>query len=192
MHVHWQKPLLFILLLTPFLFLLKDILLGNLIDPIEEITDPTGQWSIRFLLLTLAITPLNKILPFPLIKYRRMVGVFCFFYVCLHFTIWLISQNFNLQFILEDVVERYYITIGFVAFLLLCLLAATSTNKMVRRLGRKWKKLHKSIYLITVLAITHFYLQAKSIKDLEPLIYTIIAVILLGLRVKWTKFKFNK
>ncbi|MBE8190032.1 MAG: sulfoxide reductase heme-binding subunit YedZ [Candidatus Thioglobus sp.] len=188
MSISWQKPLLFILLLAPFLQLLFDIFAGNLIDPIEEITNPTGQWAFRFLLLSLLITPLNKITPFSIIKYRRMIGVFCFFYASLHLSIFLIDQQFSLEYILEDVVKRPYITIGFSGFILLFLLAATSTNKMVKRLGKRWKKLHKMIYLIAILATVHFYWQAKSATDIEPLIYAIITLLLLGFRVNWKKW----
>ena len=187
--VHWQKPLLFVLLASPFLLLLSDVLSGYVIDPIEEITTPTGQWALRFLLLTLAITPLNKLLPFSIIKYRRMIGVFSFFYACLHFSIWLIDRGFDINDILADIIKRPYITIGFSAFVLLSLLAITSTNSMVRRLGKRWKKLHKLIYLIAVLVSVHYYWQAKSDMDIEPMIYGAIALILLGFRVKWPRLR---
>ncbi len=187
MVIPWQKPLLFILLLTPFLLLLSDALLGNLIDPIEEITNPTGQWALRFLLLSLLITPLNKILPFSLIKYRRMISVFSFFYACLHLSIYLIDQNFELQLVLVDVMKRPYITVGFSAFILLFLLTITSTNKMVRCLGGRWKKLHRLIYLIIILVIVHFYWQVKSSTDIEPMIYGLIALLLLGFRINWKR-----
>ena len=183
--IPWQKPILFVLLLSPFSVLVIDIFLDNLIDPIEEMTTFTGQWALRFLLLTLAITPLNKFLPFSIIKYRRMIGVFSFFYACLHFGIWLIDQEFALQIITQDIIKRPYITIGFSAFLLLFLLAITSTNRMMRLLGKRWKKLHKSIYVIIVLVVVHFYWQAKSDMDIEPMIYAAIALALLGFRVNW-------
>ncbi|KAA0454974.1 MAG: sulfoxide reductase heme-binding subunit YedZ, partial [Candidatus Thioglobus sp.] len=183
MTISWQKPLLFLLLLMPFMQLLFDVLMGNLIDPIEEITNPTGLWALRLLLLSLLITPLNKILPFSIIKYRRMIGVFSFFYACLHLGIFLIDQQFNPEFIAEDIIKRPYITIGFSTFIILFLLAITSTNKMVRWLGKRWKKLHKFIYLATILAVVHFYWQVKSIADIEPLIYTLIALILLSFRL---------
>lgn len=188
MRLSWQKPLLFLLLLTPFSWLLFDVLAGNLIDPIEEITNPTGQWALRFLLLSLLITPLNKILPFSIIKYRRMIGVFSFFYACLHLSIFLIDQQFNAEFIVEDIIKRPYITIGFSAFIILFLLAITSTNKMVRRLGKGWKKLHKFIYLVAILVIVHFYWQAKSALDIEPMVYALIALLLLSFRVDWKKW----
>ncbi len=189
MTISWQKPLLFLLLLMPFMQLLFDVLMGNLIDPIEESTNPTGLWALRLLLLSLLITPLNKILPFSIIKYRRMIGVFSFFYACLHLGIFLIDQQFNPEFIAEDIIKRPYITIGFSTFIILFLLAITSTNKMVRWLGKRWKKLHKFIYLATILAVVHFYWQVKSIADIEPLIYTLIALILLSFRLNWSKMK---
>lgn len=180
--------MLFIALSTPFLLLLFDVLSDNLIDPIEEITNPTGQWAMRFLLLSLAIAPLNKILPFSIVKYRRMIGVFSFFYACLHLSIFLIDQQFTFEYILEDIIKRPYITIGFSAFILLFLLAITSTNSMIRRLGRRWKKLHKSIYLISILVVVHFYWQAKSALDIEPMIYALITLFLLSFRVDWKKW----
>ncbi|BAS68127.1 MAG: sulfoxide reductase heme-binding subunit YedZ [Gammaproteobacteria bacterium] len=188
MNTFWQKPLLFVVLASPFIWLVTEVLSGNLIDPIEEITNPTGQWALRFLLLSLLITPLNKILPFSIVKFRRMIGVFSFFYACMHLGIFLIDQQFSLTFILEDVTKRPYIAIGFSAFLLLFLLAITSTNKMIRRLGRRWKQLHKFIYLIAILVILHFYWQVKSMADIEPLIYTIITLFLLSFRVEWKKW----
>jgi sulfoxide reductase heme-binding subunit YedZ len=187
MKIHWQKPLLFMLLLSPFLTLVFEVLMGYLIDPIEEITNPTGLWALRFLLLSLMISPLNKITPFSLIKYRRMIGVFSFFYACLHLSIYLIDQSFTWQFILDDIIKRPYVSIGFSAFLLLFLLAATSTHKMVRRLGKIWKKLHRFIYLIAALVVVHFYWQAKSSMDIEPMIYAFLTLLLLGLRVNWKK-----
>jgi len=187
--IPWQKPILFVLLLSPFALLVVDIFLDNLIDSVEEITTFTGQWALRFLLLTLAISPLNKFLPFSIIKYRRMIGVFSFFYAFMHFTIWLIDQEFAVQIIIQDIIKRPYITVGFSALLLLFLLAITSTNKMMRLLGRHWKKLHKSIYLIIVLVVVHFYWQAKSDMDIEPMIYAAIALVLLAFRINWTWFK---
>ncbi|CAB5503709.1 hypothetical protein THERMOT_1838 [Bathymodiolus thermophilus thioautotrophic gill symbiont] len=188
MNFSWQKPVLFVLLLSPFLVLVADVFLGHLIDPVEEITNPTGQWAFRFLLLSLLVTPLNQILPFSIIKYRRMIGVFSFFYACLHLGIFLISQEFSGALIVEDIVKRPYVTIGFLAFILLFLLAITSTNKMMQRLGKRWKKLHKSIYLIAILIAIHFYWQAKSSMDIEPMIYTLIVLLLLSFRVDWKKW----
>ncbi len=158
--------------------------MGNMIDPIEEITNPTGQWAIRFLLVTLSITPLVYFTKQRyLMKFRRMLGLFVFFYACLHFSIYLIDQQFTPSLILEDITDRTYITIGFSAFLLLIPMAFTSTKGWIKRLGRKWKKLHKSIYVIGILACIHFYWQSKSDMALQPFIYAGILVILLGFRL---------
>ncbi len=179
-----MKVVLFILLSLPFGFLTWDVFFDNLIDPIEEITNPTGQWALRFLLLTLLITPLSRITGYSLIKFRRMTGVFAFFYATLHLSIFLIDQQFNIEYILEDIMERPYITVGFSAFIFLFLLAITSNNFSIRKLKKRWKKLHKLVYLITVLVIVHFYWQVKSWMDIDPFIYTVIAIILLGYRLK--------
>lgn len=179
-----MKIVLFILLSLPFDFLLWDVFAGNLIDPIEEITNPTGQWAMRFLLLTLAITPFSKITGLSLIKYRRMVGLASFFYAVLHLSIFLIDQQFNASYILEEIFKRPYITIGFIAFILLFLLAITSNNFSIRKLKQRWKKLHKLVYLIAVLVIVHFYWQVKSWMDIEPLVYAIITILLLSYRLK--------
>lgn len=179
-----MKIILFILLSLPFDFLLWDVFAGNLIDPIEEITNPTGQWAMRFLLLTLAITPFSKITGLSLIKYRRMVGLASFFYAVLHLSIFLIDQQFNASYILEEIIKRPYITIGFISFILLFLLAITSNNFSIRKLKQRWKKLHKLVYLIAVLVIVHFYWQVKSWMDIEPLVYAIITILLLSYRLK--------
>lgn len=103
-------------------------------------------------------------------------------------SIYLIDQNFEFQLVLADVMKQSYTAIGFSAFILLFLLAITSTNKMVRRLGKRWKKLHKSIYLIIILVIVHFYWQVKSSMDIEPIIYGLIALLLLGFRINWKRW----
>ena len=177
--------LLFLLCLIPFLGLTYDAVMGNIIDPIEEITNPTGQWALRFLLITLAITPLVKLTKKSyLMRFRRMLGLFTFFYALLHLSIWLIDQSFDLNIILEDVIERTYITLGFTAFILLMPLALTSTNGWIKRLGgKRWKKLHKAIYAIGILACIHFYWQSKSDAALEPLVYIGILTMLLGFRL---------
>lgn len=103
-------------------------------------------------------------------------------------SIYLIDQNFEVQLILADVMKRPYTTVGFSAFILLFLLTITSTNKMVQRLDKRWKKLHQSIYLIIILVIVHFYWQAKSSMDIEPMIYGLIALLLLGFRINWKRW----
>ena len=181
-----SKPIVFVLCLVPITLLVVDILTGNIsADPIEDITNVTGQWGIRLLLITLAITPLRSITGInQLILLRRMLGVFCFFYILLHFLTWLVIDNFfDIQRMFEDIVERYYILFGSAAFAMLIPLAATSTNRMVKWLGAKrWLKLHKLVYLIGILGVVHFYLQVKA--DItQPVIYAAILAFLLGFRV---------
>ena len=181
-----SKPIVFVLCLVPITLLVVDILTGNIsADPIEDITNVTGQWGIRLLLVTLAITPLRSITGInQLILLRRMLGVFCFFYILLHFLTWLVIDNFfDIQRMFEDIVERYYILFGSAAFAMLIPLAATSTNRMVKWLGAKrWLKLHKLVYLIGILGVVHFYLQVKA--DItQPVIYGAILAFLLGFRV---------
>lgn len=182
------KIFVFILCSTPFLLLVFAATTGQMIDPIEEITNPTGQWALRFLFITLSVTPFIHFTKQRwLIKFRRMLGLFVLFYAFLHISIYLIDQSFSLDLVLEDIIDRTYITLGFSAFVLLIPLAITSTKGWIRRLGRKWKKIHSLIYVIGILACIHFYWQSKSDADLEPFIYAIILFILLSFRVykKW-------
>ena len=181
-----SKPIVFVLCLVPITLLVVSIVTGNIsADPIEDITNVTGQWGIRLLLITLAITPLRSITGInQLILLRRMLGVFCFFYILLHFLTWLVIDNFfDIQRMIEDIIERYYILFGSAAFAMLIPLAATSTNRMVKWLGAKrWLKLHKLVYLIGILGVVHFYLQVKA--DItQPVIYGAILAFLLGFRV---------
>jgi len=182
---HWIKPTLFILALVPFAGLLWDAYTDALgAEPIELITHRTGDWILRFLLLTLTITPLRRISGWnELVRLRRMLGLFAFFYACLHFlTYFVLDQGLDLTFILEDVIEHKYVFVGFASFLLLIPLAATSTNAMVRRLGgRRWQRLHRLIYLIAIGGVVHFYWLVKS--DIrEPLVYASLLAVLLGYR----------
>ena len=191
--IKWAKPILFVLLGIPAASLVFNILTGNIsADPIDDLTHVTGEWGLRLLLLTLAITPLRNLTGInQLIMLRRMLGVYAFFYVVLHFLTWFVIDNyFDFQRIIEDIIERYYILLGFLAFVLMIPLAATSTNKMVRRLGSKrWIKLHKLVYPLSILGVVHFYLQVKA--DItEPVIYGTILAILLIYRI-W-KNKQNK
>lgn len=182
------KPAVFLLCLVPLASLVlrafefRGTHLGT--NPIETIQDTLGQWGLRLLLITLAITPLRDWFNAPwLVMLRRMLGVFAFCYVLLHFLTWLIlDQGMYWSGILVDISKRPFITIGFLALLLLIPLAATSTNSMMRRLGKRWKTLHQLIYVIVLLGIWHYYWQVKA--DIrEPLIYLCIAVMLLGWRV---------
>jgi sulfoxide reductase heme-binding subunit YedZ len=153
-------------------------------NPIEELIHRLGKWGLNFLLITLAVTPLRKWTGLNwLLRFRRMLGLFAFFYVLLHFLTYAgLDQRFDIQVIVEDIVERPYITIGASALLLLLPLAVTSTNGMMRRLGRRWQKLHRLVYVIAGLGVWHFYWQVK--KDiLEPSIYIFILAVLLGYRL---------
>lgn len=183
--IPYLKAIIFLLCLLPLFLLVNSALSGDIIDPIEEITNPTGRWALRFLLITLTISPLAKMTKLGyLIRLRRMLGLFVFFYAVLHFSIWLIDQQFSLMIILEDIVKRSYITLGFLAFLLLIPLAITSTNGWVKRLGgRGWRKLHRLVYLIAILACVHFYWQSKSDMAYEPFVYAIILSVLLAYRL---------
>jgi len=155
-------------------------------NPIEFITRSTGTWTLVGLLATLSVTPLRQLSGRAgLMRYRRMLGLFTFFYACLHFVtyIWL-DQFFDPAAIARDIVKRPFITVGFTALVLLIPLALTSTQAMMRRLGRRWQLLHRLIYPIAVLGIIHYLWLVK--KDLtDPLIYGGILVLLLALRLSW-------
>jgi sulfoxide reductase heme-binding subunit YedZ len=157
-------------------------------NPIEELIHRLGKWGLNFLLITLAVTPLRRLTGKSwLLRFRRMLGLFAFFYLLLHFLTYAgLDQRFDLPVIFEDVVERPFITIGFTAFVLLIPLAVTSTNAMMKRLGRRWQKLHRLVYVIAILGVVHFYWQVK-LDTLEPLIYAAILAVLLGYRLKGIK-----
>lgn len=179
------KPVVFVLSLLP-LALLIEALLANALgpNPVETVLHTTGDWALRFLLITLAMTPLRRLSGQGVwLRLRRMFGLFCFFYASLHFLTWLgLDREFVWSGVVEDVIKRPYITLGFLAFILLIPLAATSTKGMMRRLGAVWRKLHRLIYLIGVLAVAHFLWLVKA--DLvEPLLYGAILVALLLARL---------
>jgi len=186
------KVLLFLLCLVPLAKLAMETFgvagmsLGA--NPVEELIHRFGIWGLNFLLITLAVTPLRRLTGKGwLLRFRRMLGLFAFFYVLMHFLTYAgLDQHFDLPLIFEDIAERPFITIGFTAFLLLIPLAATSTNAMMKRLGRRWQKLHRLVYLIAILGVVHFYWQVK-LDTLEPLIYAAILAVLLGYRLKGRK-----
>jgi sulfoxide reductase heme-binding subunit YedZ len=157
-------------------------------NPAEFITRSTGDWALRFLLLTLAVTPARKLLGWQwLIAFRRMLGLFAFFYVVMHFSSYVSFDNlFDVGDIVKDIGQRPFITVGFLSLLLLIPLAATSTNGMVKRIGtRRWLTLHRLIYVIGPLAVLHFWWMVK--RDLtEPIIYALILALLLGYRL-WSR-----
>ena len=182
------KPLVFIACLAPLGWLICGALgwfgvsLGP--DPVKELEHECGKTALNLLLLTLAVTPVRELTSQPqLLRLRRMLGLFVFFYVVLHFTIYLVLDlELNFATLGADIAKRPYITIGFTALLLLIPLAVTSTNGMMRRLGRRWQTLHRLVYLIAVLGVWHFYWQVK--RDVrEPLLYAGMLAILLGYRV---------
>jgi sulfoxide reductase heme-binding subunit YedZ len=182
---------LFLLALAPFarlvLFAFTERLGAN---PIEFITRNTGDWTLYFLCITLAVTPLRRLTKWNwLIKLRRMLGLFAFFYVALHFTTFLwFDHFFDLDEMLKDVFKRPFITVGFAAFLLLIPLAATSSNAIVRRLGgRRWHQLHRAIYFIAPLGILHFWWMKAGKHDFaQPILFGTIVALLLLLRVYWS------
>jgi len=186
------KALVFLLCLVPLAKLALEIFgvagmsLGA--NPIEELIHRLGIWGLNFLLITLAVTPLRRLTGKSwLLRFRRMLGLFAFFYVLMHFLTYAgLDQRFDLSVIFEDIAERPFITVGFTAFLLLIPLAATSTNAMMKRLGRRWQKLHRLVYVSAILGVVHFYWQVK-LDTLEALVYAAILAVLLGYRLKGRK-----
>lgn len=185
------KPIVFILALLPLVFLVFGAIEEDLgANPIETVTDVTGNWALRFLLITLAITPLRKITGIgELLRFRRMLGLFAFFYVTLHLLTWVwLDQEFYWQDMVEDIVDRPYITVGFLAWILLVPLAITSTRGMIRRLGKRWSQLHKLSYLIAPLGVLHYLWLVKA-DLLLPVIYGGALILLLLYRVDWSKHR---
>ncbi len=186
------KAATFVVCLAPLGLLIWRGFTGGLTaNPIEFITHTTGWWTLAFLMITLAVTPLRRLLDMPwLLRLRRMLGLYAFFYASLHFLTWLVvDQFFDWQAIVKDIAKRPYITVGFSAFFLLLPLAATSTNAMVRRLGAaRWQSLHRLVYVIAILGVVHFWWLVK--KDIrEPALFAMILTVLLGARlvVMWRK-----
>ena len=182
----WAKVAVFALASWPFLFIVWRTVRQDLTaNPVEFYQHQTGDWTLRFLIFTLCITPFRKIFNLPeLIRFRRMLGLFAFFYVCLHFITYLgPDQNFDVTGMLKDVVKRPFITVGFAAFLLLIPLAITSTAGWIRRLGgKRWQALHRAIYGAAVLGVIHYYWLVKS--DIrKPVFYGALVVILLAWRL---------
>lgn len=182
----WTKAAVFLVCLLPLGSLGWSALHNGLTaNPIEFITHATGDWTLRFLLITLSVTPLRKILALPdLIRFRRMFGLFAFFYGCLHFTtyIWL-DKFFDLAEMWKDISKRPYITLGFSAFVLLIPLAVTSTAGWIRRLGgRRWQLLHRAIYISAVAGVIHYYWLVKS-AVIRPLAYAAILAVLFAWRL---------
>lgn len=186
------RAVLFVVCLMPFGLLVWRGFTGGLTaNPIEFITHTLGWWTLTFLMVTLSVTPLRRMLDMPwLLRLRRMLGLYAFFYASLHFLTWLVvDQFFDWQAILKDIVKRPYITVGFTAFVFLVPLAATSTNALVRRLGAaRWQMLHRLVYVIATLGVVHYWWLVK--KDIrEPAIFAIVLAVLLGARLVYAWHK---
>ena len=190
--VRLVKPSIFFMALIPFIWLLLKVFQNDLgPDPAQALSIETGEWTLRFLLLTLAITPFRQIFRMAEIaRLRRMIGLFTFFYASIHFLSWMaFILGFRWLAIAEELVERPYITVGFLAYVILFLLGVTSTNSMVRRLGKNWKRLHKFVYAASILAIVHLLWILRT-DVTEAVIYGVLLAILLGYRI-FRKLKFN-
>jgi sulfoxide reductase heme-binding subunit YedZ len=182
-----EKPALFLLALSPALWLTFRAFTGRLgANPVEDLLLTTGLWAFRFLLISLAITPLRRLTGWNrVIRFRRMLGLFAFFYATAHLGIYLVlDQGLEFKFILADVAKRRFITAGMVAFLLLVPLAITSTRGWIRRLGRHWQTLHRLVYFSAAAAALHFIWKVKVVIG-EPVYYAVILALLLGFRLVW-------
>jgi methionine sulfoxide reductase heme-binding subunit len=179
------KVCVFLLCLTPFAWLVTRTLTGRLgINPVEDLELTTGIWTLRFLVLTLAVTPFRRLTGWNrVVQYRRMLGLFTFFYACVHFAVYIgVDQFFAWDFIVKDVVKRPFITMGFTAFVLMIPLALTSTKGWIRRLGRKWQMLHRLIYISGVCAAIHYLWKVKVMIG-SPVYYAAVIGVLLAFRV---------
>ncbi|WP_332853270.1 sulfite oxidase heme-binding subunit YedZ [Duganella sp. S19_KUP01_CR8] len=187
------KAAIFLLALVPLARMVYLTLTGQLVEPLEFITRGTGDWTLYFLCFTLAVTPLRRISKWNwLIKLRRMLGLYMFFYGFLHFMTFLwFDHFFDVQEMWKDVLKRPFITVGFIAFVLLIPLAATSTNAMVKRLGgKRWQWLHRLVYVIAPLAILHFWwMKAGKHNFTQPIFFGVILGSLLLMRIYWARSK---
>jgi methionine sulfoxide reductase heme-binding subunit len=185
----WLKPAVFLVCLVPLAQLAYGFYTDNLTaNPIEYITRFTGSWALIILITSLAVTPLRRITGWnALIRFRRMLGLFAFFYAALHFATYMfLDLFFDFSAIAKDIIKRPYITVGFTAFVLMIPLAITSTTAMIRRLGKRWQQLHYLVYVVAILGVVHFYWLVKA--DIRrPVQYGAVLGLLLGYRVvfKW-------
>ena len=192
-----SKTLIFLLSLSPlgwlFFSIYSDTFLGTKImtaNPIQKLDRELGDWALIFIILTLSVRPLAQILNFSgLITYRRMLGLFAFFYVCLHVLSYIIlNLQLNFNALLQDIIKRNFITVGIIAFICMTPLAVTSTKSMIKRIGgRRWKRLHFLIYPIVLLAVWHFFMMVRADFS-RPLVYLTIIMVLLFYRL-WSRFK---
>jgi sulfoxide reductase heme-binding subunit YedZ len=188
--VAWLKVAVFIAALLPLARIVWLTVSGALVEPLQYITWGTGDWTLYFLCMTLAVTPLRRLAKWNwVLKLRRMIGLFAFFYAFLHFSAFFwFDHFFDLAEMWKDVLKRPFITVGFAAFVLLIPLAVTSTNGMIRRLGgKRWLWLHRLIYVVAPLGILHFWWMKAGKHDLaKPLLFACIVGVLLALRVYWS------
>ncbi len=189
-----SKPILFLLFLFPSIIWVYQFITGNLgVNPIERLMDEFGLMALRLIILTLMISTLANIRQLKsIVVCRRMIGLFAFYYVCLHFSTYIFLDHFfDIEFIIKDIIKRPFITFGFISFLCLIPLAFTSTNKMIKRLSYKlWKKIHYLIYPAAILSSFHFYVLVRADKT-EPMIYMGVIVLLLLERMT-KKFIFRR
>tara|TARA_Y100001960_G_C14317736_1_gene653842 strand:- start:111 stop:689 length:579 start_codon:yes stop_codon:yes gene_type:complete len=191
--IKYFKPVVFVLSTIPFVLIVYKIFYNKLgPEPVKEITHFTGEWTLIFICLTLAMSPLKRFTNFNFwIKIRRMLGLFVFFYASLHLLTYVgIDYRFSLQPIFDDVVKKKYIFVGFAAWILLIPLTITSSQKMMFLLKQNWKKLHRLIYVIAILGSLHFIWLSKTIY-FKPLIYFVLITVLLVLRINFKRI-FNK
>jgi methionine sulfoxide reductase heme-binding subunit len=190
----WIKVPVFLLCLLPAGLLVRGMLSGDLgVNPAETIQLQTGRWALKFLLISLAITPIRRLTGWNIvIQYRRMFGLFAFFYATQHvLAYWSFDLGFSLSAMAGDVWKRPFITMGFAAFLLLMPLALTSTKGWIRRLGKKWTQLHRLVYIAAVCAVIHFAWKVKVFTG-DPVVYTVVLTILLGFRIIWPLIQSGK
>ncbi|MCK5898527.1 MAG: sulfoxide reductase heme-binding subunit YedZ [Methylococcales bacterium] len=185
--VFWQglKILVFIISLVPVSLLLYDAFTDQLgANPIETLHFRLGDWALRFLCLGLAITPIKKMTGIKeLVRFKRLLGLYAFFYASLHFLVYIcLDLSFSMDQLMDEIPKSPYIIVGLITYSLLIPLALTSTKKMQKRLGQKWRRLHRLVYLIAILAVVH-YLWLTKIDITEPLIYMGVIGVLLGFRM---------
>jgi sulfoxide reductase heme-binding subunit YedZ len=183
------KAAVFVLALLPFLRMAYLVAIGQPVDPVAFLTHGSGDWALYLLCATLCATPLRRFTGMNwVIRLRRMLGLYAFFYACVHFLtfVWF-EHDFDVAAIWKDVLKHPYVTVGFAAFVLLIPLAATSTQGMIRRLGRNWTRLHRLIYLIAPLAIVHlWWIRSAKHNFQQPITWGLVVAVLLGLRVYWS------
>ena len=178
---------IYLMLMLPSFYYFYIAATGTLsIEPIKALEHKLGEFGLKLIILVLAITPLRRHLGFNLFRFRRAVGLMTYYYISLHFLVWLLLDVQVMSLIIKDIVKRPYITIGMLAFLAMTPLALSSNNYAVRKLGRVWPKLHKLVYGIAILGAVHFIMLVKGFQ-LEPFIYLTIILSLLALRIKFKK-----